>query len=373
MKGGVALSEGNESFLRFSLEESVWFQKGQEVAELITISLDPNITIHENDDYVTIEGELQLSGEYKRKETESEVEEEIPLSPKFVQEVENRDEGITQFSHSFPVDITIPVHRIASINDLDVEIESFDYLFPEQSCMKLTADLTITGLKSDEPGVQPESPELELAYRDEEPPIQEVKLEEVEEAEVAEETVPPANELFAPFVAEARKTPEDDTIETEPAPSSLELDKAPTLEVYEQESEAISTIPDVSFAPQRHEFTPNEPATDQLKAVEQAEHEYESSNDEESSSSSSEEVAKKNKKKSKKQGISITEFLARKEDEEAIARLKVCIVQSGDTLDVIAERYEISIQQLLKFNHLEVNQDVFEGQVLYIPATVTHN
>ncbi|MDF1506899.1 stage VI sporulation protein D [Robertmurraya sp. DFI.2.37] len=367
------MSEGNESFLRFSLEESVWFQKGQEVAELITISLDPNITIHENDDYVTIEGELQLSGEYKRKETEAEVEEEIPLSPKFVQQIENREEGITQFSHRFPVDITIPVHRIANIYDLDVEIESFDYLFPEQSCMKLTADLTITGLKSDEPEVQAEPSELELAYREEEPPKQELKLEEVEEVQPAEETVLPANDLFAPFVAEARKSPEEEQNEAEPAPSLLELDKAPTLQVYEQESEAIKTVPDVSFAPQRYEFTPNEPATAQLEEVEQAEHEYESPADEESSSSSSEEVAKKKKKKSKKQGISITEFLARKEDEEAVARLKVCIVQSGDTLDVIAERYEISTQQLLKFNHLEVNQDVFEGQVLYIPATVTHN
>jgi len=45
---------GNQSCLRFSLEESVWFQRGQEVAELISISLDPDITIQENDQYVTI-------------------------------------------------------------------------------------------------------------------------------------------------------------------------------------------------------------------------------------------------------------------------------------------------------------------------------
>ncbi len=372
MKGGVALSEGNESFLRFSLEESVWFQKGQEVAELITISLDPNITIHENEDYVTIEGELQLSGEYQRKETDVEVEEDAPLSPKFVQQFDNREEGVTEFSHRFPVDITIPVHRIASIYDLDVEIESFDYVFPEQSCMKLTADLTITGLKSDEPEVQQETvePEPALAYRAEEP---ELMTEEVEEVKGAEETVPPTHELFTPFVAEARKSPDEDEDVEEPTPISLET---PTLQVYEPEPEleVVKSVPDISFAAQRSEYSPDTGVSN-VAGVEQAEVEYESpAFEESSSSSSSEEVAKKKKKKSsKKQGISITEFLARKEDEEDVARLKVCIVQNGDTIDIIAERYEVSTQQILKINHLEVNQDVYEGQVLYIPATVTHN
>ncbi|MFZ7945582.1 hypothetical protein [Neobacillus sp. 19] len=64
-KGGVALSQENQSCLRFSLEESLWFRKGQEVEELISISLDPDITIQENDQYVTIRGSLELTGEYK--------------------------------------------------------------------------------------------------------------------------------------------------------------------------------------------------------------------------------------------------------------------------------------------------------------------
>ena len=56
MKGGIVLTQENESYLRFSLEESVWFQKGQEVEELYSISLDPNVTVTENDHYVYIEG-----------------------------------------------------------------------------------------------------------------------------------------------------------------------------------------------------------------------------------------------------------------------------------------------------------------------------
>lgn len=358
MKGGVALSEGNESLLRFSLEESVWFQKGQEVAELLSVSLDPNITIHENDQYVTIEGALHLTGEYKRHGNEGSEEEEFPLSPKFVQEVTDRGEGITEFSHRFPVDITIPHNRIVSIYDIDVEIESFDYAFPERSCMKLTADLSITGLKGEETQqkeTEQAEKEVELVSRTPEeeepgkPVIQPVKLEE---------TPPSANDLFAPFVAEARKVDE----ETEEI--QVEEEDVPTLQVVEP------TLPDISFAAQRNEGDQTGPSQD---ANSQFEVDFESpsfTEDESSSSSSSEEVVKKKKKKiSKKQGISITEFLARKEEADDVAKLKVCIVQAGDTLESVAERYEVNTQALLRVNHLEVNQDISEGQVLYIPLT----
>ena len=67
--------------------------------------------------------------------------------------------------------------------------------------------------------------------------------------------------------------------------------------------------------------------------------------------------------------MSLTEFFARK-TEDKLVKLKVCIVQSGDTIDRIAEKYDVSVQRLLSVNHLEINQDVYEGQVLYIPVAV---
>ena len=57
-----------------------------------------------------------------------------------------REEGNCEFSHRFPVDITIPNNRIQSIYDIDVIVESFDYSIPERSCLKLSAELTISGL-----------------------------------------------------------------------------------------------------------------------------------------------------------------------------------------------------------------------------------
>ena len=420
------MSQGNPSCLRFSLEESVWFQKGQEVSDLISISLDPNITIQESDQYVTIQGALELAGEYRRSDEEASEEEQEDLAvTKFVQTVEERGEGVCEFKHYFPVDITIPNNRIQSIYDIDVAVESFDYVLPERSCMKLTANLTITGLYGDQQHVpvqeweeeaETETEELEPLYRssaaaeeiEEEEIIQQEwpsyqleeqeQEEEEEEEEEREEKVyagneediqeeepqeeqPETDEVYIPFEAEARKQPEvvEQEVIKPSVPAALEVKQE-----QPEEEQTPKTAPEISFSSQRNEE--EAPPTAQeiyqmteasesdspsfekkpVQAAAQAAHE-----ETEESSSSSEQEAKK-KKLSKKKSMSLTEFFARKEETEEHVKLKVCIVQNGDTIDAIAERYDIPAQQLLRVNHLEINQDIYEGQVLYIPVAVAH-
>lgn len=403
LKGGVALSQGNPSCLRFSLEESVWFQKGQEVSELISISLDPNITIQESDQYVTIQGALELTGEYKRSDIEAPGDEEIFAGAKFIQSVEEREVGTCEFTHYFPVDITIPNNRIQSLDDIDVAVESFDYVLPERSCMKLTANLTITGLYGDQQHVPVQEwqeevsiEELESLYRSS--AAAEAAEETVSEAEWsvsredAERTESVGNytvednreaeqhedqseleEVYVPFEAEARKKQEQEIKEPK-APAAIEE------KVEKKEEPPAEYTPEISFASQRSEETP--PTAQEIYQMTEASEEespaYEEEKEpkkivsqespEEESSSSEHEVKKK--KFLKKKSMSLTEFFARKEEEEEHVKLKVCIVQNGDTIDAIAERYEIPAQQLLRVNHLEINQDIYEGQVLYIPVAV---
>jgi stage VI sporulation protein D len=424
-KGGVALSQGNPSCLRFSLEESVWFQKGQEVSDLISISLDPNITIQESDQYVTIQGALELAGEYRRSDEEaSEEEQEDFAVTKFVQTIEERGEGICEFKHYFPVDITIPNNRIQSIYDIDVAVESFDYVLPERSCMKLTANLTITGLYGDQQHVpvqvweeetEHEIEELEPLYRspeaveeteEDEPILQEwpsYQQEEQEQEEEREEQVSAGAEedireeaqqeeeqqeeeletaeVYIPFEAEARKQPEAEEQEViKPAVTAA-------LEVTQEQpqgEQTQKTAPEISFSSQRSEEETPPTAQEIYQMTEASESDspsfekkpvqaaaQETAQETEESSSSSEQEAKK-KKLSKKKSMSLTEFFARKEESEEHVKLKVCIVQNGDTIDAIADRYEIPAQQLLRVNHLEINQDIYEGQVLYIPVAVAH-
>src|SRR5690606_10800311 len=133
----ISLTENRQSSIRFPLEETIWFQKGQEVAELLSISLDPNITIHEADQLVYIRGELELSGEYviDTDNTDTDILSETKMAATFVQSVNSREDGVTEFIHSFPIDITVPRDRLKNINEVDVYVETFDYLLPENTCL----------------------------------------------------------------------------------------------------------------------------------------------------------------------------------------------------------------------------------------------
>lgn len=416
---------GNQSCLRFSLEESVWFQRGQEVAELISISLDPDITIQENDQYVTIKGSLELSGEYKCPE---QVEEGGDEAPKFagrqIHSVNEREEeGILEFLHQFPVDITIPQNRIESIDDIDIQVESFDYDFLEQNSIKLTAELAITGLYGEQQhGGEEAEPEetaspveladLEPLYRQASIVEEEVEVPQFQPVEVptsfqevgqsadtekkefpfvpqleTQENSNPSDDtlgLYEPFKAEARKEspkvenqqeeqksweepvslwsqgPKNDAPEEPNVPSNVT--EFPVQASVEAETELVRAEAE---QPEVQQQVPIINAKAQPEVLEEVEEESSSS----SSSSEEEKTKGKKKKVSKKKGLSISEFLARKEETE-VAKIRVCIVQADDTIQQIADRYEVSVQQIVNLNHLGLDQDVSEGQVLYVPAEI---
>jgi stage VI sporulation protein D len=400
------LSQENQSCLRFSLEESLWFRKGQEVEELVSISLDPDITIQENDQYVTIRGSLELTGEYKSYETNNESEEEGVVSQKFVERVDASEEGTCEFSHRFPVDITIPNNRIQSIYDIDVLVESFDYSIPERSCLKLAAELTISGLYGTDQLQQPqeEVEEIEVVHR--------AELENAdEEVEVELETVQSNYQDNFLFEAEARKPQEEESVEV--LPKFPTFNYQPQEEMEEEENEPAWELQAArnegnqpSWNIQEEKNDENQPALnipevkseesqpawylqearseagvpgpeDAEEIVSEAEQApagqvEEEVNQVEESSSAHEAPPPKNvkkKKAAKKKSMTLTEFFARKDESTEQARVKICIVQKGDTVNSVADRYDVSVQNLLRVNNLEINQDVYEGQVLYIPSS----
>lgn len=51
---------------------------------------------------------------------------------------------------------------------------------------------------------------------------------------------------------------------------------------------------------------------------------------------------------------------------ELFRKVRLCIVQREETLDTIAEKYQLSTRELSMYNRLS-GQNVEEGQVLYIP------
>ncbi|GAE43981.1 LysM peptidoglycan-binding domain-containing protein [Mesobacillus boroniphilus] len=168
--------------------------------------------------------------------------------------------------------------------------------------------------------------------------------------------------MYAPFRAEAKKEANTEEL------SQPEL----------QEQREHQPVPEYALSDFRGEPEPVEEAeVEQEEEVElemedQPEAENMPAEMEESTESSSSPLLKK-KKPNMKQGISIAEFLARKEEETEVAKIRVCIVQQGDSLQSISERYDVPVQQLLRVNHLSIDHEVHEGQVLYVPGVAIHN
>lgn len=309
--------------LRFSIEEAIAFRREHHVDQLLSISLQPTITIEEQEDYVYIRGVLELSGEYTKHEEDGEDVETFELG-RYIEQVRMHDEETGEFLHQFPIDVTVPKERVDDLEQVYVLIESFDYDLRKNE-LRLIAEVAIHGIQMDD---DREDEEEWDAYNVDD---------------------------FEPFEAVARQ------------------------EVYEEEKEEQETIVNVPTFYMLHEEQVADDDEHKEERIDvQGEHEEEQVDTqkgyEEEQESKREETSfqlelkgRETNEKRNENALYLTKLFG-KNEEQAFARLKICIVQQGDSLDKIAERYDVSVQQLLRTNHLESGADVHEGQLLYIPT-----
>ncbi|WP_412839310.1 stage VI sporulation protein D [Bacillus paranthracis] len=317
--------------LRFSLKESVWFQKGQEVEELLAISLDPDVEIEELDHEVIVRGQLDLTGEYVARQDDSAYSLRDLSPAKSIDYVETREDGINELVHSFPLEISIPRNRVKVIEELYVSIEEFDYELKENGCLQLLADISITGL-CDEERIEDEEEEeeketayaeleVDSAQEDENRPTPQVEEPAYKESDEWEDYA------FEPFKLEERKEQE------------VEEEEIEEHEFVEREEEKETT-------PQFELFGRKDFKKEKAKKQEEQEEETYSQRDE--------------------NALYLTKLFT-KEPEEEFTKLRMYFVQEGDTIESVAERYETSVQNLYRVNQTE---DIYltTGQIIYIPV-----
>ncbi|GGH89092.1 stage VI sporulation protein D [Pullulanibacillus pueri] len=364
------------SNLQFSINESVWLRDGQEAEDVLSMALEPDITIEENPHYVSIKGALRLSGEYTSVENSGDtaLDQSHVDRPDFrvVDELRETDDGTIYIEHRFPVDITIPANRVEDIDDLYVSVESFDYELPEVGCIQLEADVLITGL------VDPDVPQAKYSEANQRQIIDESELEnenafdptealafesyrEPEEETAQEQSVEPEVELTP------REDEEDGFI-------SLPFDERE--EEQEFESEASSFDVEVNEIEEEEELVPLyrahetfEEDSSQDSNEESIREDTESFFDEEEVEDNLEEQEQPDtnvqKKKRNENALYLTKMLTNEEDQ--FSKVRMCIVQTGDSLEGISERYQVPVTSLLRRNHLDSDQ-LEEGQILYIPV-----
>ncbi|PGK34274.1 stage VI sporulation protein D [Bacillus anthracis] len=314
--------------LRFSLKESVWFQKGQEVEELLSISLDPDVEIEELDHEVIVRGQLDLTGEYVARQDDSAYSLRDLSPAKSIDYVETREDGVNELVHSFPLEISIPRNRVKVIEELYVSIEEFDYELKENGCLQLLADISITGLCDEE---RIEDEEEETAYA-------ELEVDSVQE----DENRP------TPYLEEPAYKESDEWEDYAFEPFQLEERKEQEVEEEEiEEHEFVAREEEKETTPQFELFGRKDFKKEKAKKQEEQEEETYSQRDE--------------------NALYLTKLFT-KEPEEEFTKLRMYFVQEGDTIESVAERYETSVQNLYRVNQTE---DIYltTGQIIYIPVS----
>ncbi|MGN7326764.1 LysM peptidoglycan-binding domain-containing protein [Bacillus pumilus] len=418
------MSQNNR--LQFSVEESIYFKSGQEVSELLSISLDPDILVQEVNDYVSIRGSLELTGEYNINQEELLGELSSYASYREADEVKVREDGTAELLHQFPVDITIPKNKISHLNDVFVFIDAFDYQLTENRLLTIQADLAIEGLLDEETPqapveepyefvhrseeeygdmtydyqLQPEDEEQEEELQDDEREIDEEQTvfqhdtraeEEKQEEEIEIELVSREEETAELEESEEREETESqeevalgyrslpeaqvqeppffeppkllDEEEREDTFFEVEVRKDP--EIAEEQEETVQPYP-VFESPAYHvEEEEEQVAQDDTYQLGRL---YEREAPKVYESAQEEEAFEEDVRETSgsENSLYLTKLFA-KQEEEDFSRMKICIVQQEDTVDRICERYQLNVQQLLRTNSLSVDAELEEGQILYIP------
>lgn len=408
------MSNGQDVF-SFELNESLFFEEGQEVSEMVSISLDPEISIQSFNEYVSVRGKIQLKGEYQKTTTLDETVEntlnfEDHYSRRYLEVIEDTLDGKATFSHGFPVEISVPSYRVADMNDISVSIESFDYDIQSESHMGLTATINIHGINSQKEEVikselaksraekeqaevedeveletfefeilKDELPEVAITEDKDQVPLLEraVEFEETEEVEELEEFEQDSEVYEAPQAqreVEVSKAAETKIEAETPKVTEVKAEsKAPKVSEEKMESEILekAEVKKEAKAPEvkKEIIVPEAPIEKAVADLRNEEDIAEPEAEEVVTHEIKEKDADSNAEEVPKKSADVTylaDMFRDKEDKERYSSMRICIVQDKDTIESIAARYQISAYQLSKQNELE-DDNLLQGQLLSIP------
>ncbi|WP_112181511.1 MULTISPECIES: stage VI sporulation protein D [Paraliobacillus] len=368
----------DDSVFTFDLNEVLSFKNGQEVKEMIGISLEPEISIQEYREYVSIRGVMELKGEYFFEDQNLDLEavanrEDIDSidypAHRYMEEVKPQDDGVNQFSHHFPVEVSIPLHRVTNLDEIMVGIEAFDYELPESSQLKIRASIAIHGVNGDEVKEREELEELEE--------LEEIKQYEEEVTETDSDVEDPWINKEDTFTFDLKEAAEENESQDNRS-EEPNLVEAVSQEETEESKERWPTKKPQSFAT----FFDHEDLEESIESIEsvesvasvesieaiESEELFEVNNDEQVEVNRIEVKTKDSKRDDddQQEATYLLDIFNEEEEEQAYTRLRMCIVQDTDTLQTLADRYDLSPIQLSQTNDL-ANDNLKIGQILYIP------
>lgn len=360
-----------QSKLLFSIEESVWLNRGEEIDTVLGMSLEPDIVIKDEGEEVVIKGGLQLSGEYKPLEENDSLGQR--LFPRNM--TDDRTTDRKKLTHFLPIDVTIPRNRIDNLNEVYVQVESFDYDLPEKSCIQLSAEISIGGMvqQNEEKQVQvpKETPavatdaQTSFLYEAKRKPALNMKSANIWNEKNKDDRTPGAL-LFNQETEEDIDQVALEHKEKEEVPVRQEENRKEKMEIEEKQAEIEA---DIEEKEEGEEEVTSESTEPEESVTFDRQMETEDELIEEEIEMEEEKAAQPEEKRQSHQeenALYLTKVMA--DEEERFTKLRMCIIQENESLETIASRYDVSTSQLIRMNRLHEEQ-VEEGQILYIPIS----
>ncbi|WP_052088434.1 LysM peptidoglycan-binding domain-containing protein [Paenibacillus wynnii] len=424
--------------LRFDIYERIHLSEELPgIAELEEVELLPEIQVIQREDRAELYGQLLLTGLYRSEE-----------------------DRIERLEHAIPVEITVPLTRVSSLEDIGVEIENFDIDLLTMRSVNITGVLSLRGIGGTEAVPVWQQEEYTVAYtpedgervaaepidtheregdalyenslwtfgegtfdepvEDHNPSVEAVDLQVTTTPVIPEQSR--ENELIVhthslnedpsgiqPNIRDYWKKTEawnlgasfnerkDSTVADEVEVATIDVYEADNISMEENvHHEAPSQVEDASdFTPiAENDFieaaesipvpvpVPEEKADLKIALGSKKEPKAE---DKEPITFST--LLNSSRDRKIQENLHVEEvttaaavaspdsgndkewknrFIGGQESANLFRKVRLCIVQREETLDTIADKYQLSARELIMYNRLS-GQNVEEGQVLYIP------
>lgn len=125
MKGGIFVSEINNG-IRFDIYERVHLPDNvAAIDELEEIELVPRIQVIDQGEHAVLQGQLVLNGIYR---AQGSADEQVALE------------------HWIPVEISLPMNRVTRLDEITVDIDTFDVVLLSSRALNITGVLSLRGI-----------------------------------------------------------------------------------------------------------------------------------------------------------------------------------------------------------------------------------
>lgn len=389
-----------QSGLRFDIYERVHLpEEGSAILELDEVELTPQIQVAVEGNQAIVRGCLLLTGSYTG-------------------QAEGNVRASQTLEHPIPVEITLPMNRIRSVEAISVEIDNFDIDLLSSRSLNVTGVLSLNGIEmvTAAPDQWREEEEIVFVH------------EHLQADDTEEETSDPADPVEAQaaepsdaFGQDARDSHEAEPVleairesdlqqaaagSSEKRDEELNADDLVDYEVLEQydqyaavppppgpeeweqhpvdASEAVETVGAIPEAPDKGEMKiafgskKNEVAGFDFKSVLGK---SDDTRNADSAKAAASPKAGSTSKGSQTRGAEHAEektdasggdalewksLFISSDEERQFRKVRLCIVHKNDTLESIARKYERKPHEIRLYNQLN-DQELSEGQVIYIP------